>query len=121
MLTTIIIGDVIVNFPGPVQGLDFWEFIDSGEATTHQDFGLTTYTTYLYRVTVYNDIGSETSDPSAEVTTLAGQPTVPGTITAAAIDHISVMLNWTTPCKILELAFSFSLNQHKQQGVVQSM
>lgn len=84
---------------GPVQGLNFWQFIYNGEDTTFQDFGLSTFTTYIYRITVYNDIGSATSDPSDEVTTLAGQPTVAGTISAVAMDHISVLLNWTTPCK----------------------
>ncbi|XP_041469805.1 usherin-like [Lytechinus variegatus] len=87
---------------GPVQGLNFWEFIYAGDDTTFQDFGLSTFTTYIYRITVYNDIGSVTSDPSDEVTTLAGQPTVAGTITAVAMDHISVLLNWTTP-SLLEL------------------
>ncbi|XP_071494817.1 LOW QUALITY PROTEIN: usherin-like [Diadema antillarum] len=82
---------------GPIQGLNFWELVNTGDTTDFQDYGLTTFTTYIYRVTTYNSIGSVTSEPSDEVTTLAGQPRAVGSITAMAVDHISVMLNWTTP------------------------
>ena len=74
--------------------------IYSGNDVTYQDLGLTVYTTYQYRVTVYNSVGQLTSQPSNEVTTLAGLPTTPGTLTATALDHTTVYLEWTTPSKL---------------------
>ncbi|XP_072017125.1 usherin-like [Amphiura filiformis] len=82
---------------GVIIGLGFWELIYQGTKIDYQDVGLTTFTTYQYRVTVYNNIGPTTSDPSEEVTTLAGIPRQSGSITAVVLDHISVQLNWTTP------------------------
>ncbi|XP_072050692.1 usherin-like [Amphiura filiformis] len=82
---------------GVIIGLGFWELIYQGTNIDYQDVGLTTFTTYQYRVTVYNNIGPTTSDPSEEVTTLAGIPRQSGSITAVVLDHISVQLNWTTP------------------------
>ena len=78
-------------------GLGFWQLIYSGADTSFADLGLTTYTTYQYRITVSNDIGPLTSDPSDEVTTLAGRPSIGGFISAVAVDHVTVMLSWTTP------------------------
>ncbi|XP_071962430.1 usherin-like isoform X2 [Antedon mediterranea] len=82
---------------GVVTGIGFWELITSTVDTSFQNTGLPTYSTYQYRVTVYNDYGSMISDPSPEVTTLAGVPQTGGTIIAEALDHISVLVNWTTP------------------------
>ncbi|XP_033110841.1 usherin-like [Anneissia japonica] len=82
---------------GTVTGIGFWELITSTTDTAFQNTGLPTFSTYQYRVTVYNDFGSMISDPSPEVTTLAGVPQTGGTIVAQAIDHISVLVNWTTP------------------------
>ncbi|KAJ8045141.1 Usherin [Holothuria leucospilota] len=87
---------------GTVFGSGFWELIYNGADTSHQDRGLTTFTTYIYRVTTSNQIGSVTSDVSEETTTLAGQPTQSGTLFAFALDHITVHLDWSTP-SLLEL------------------
>ncbi|XP_071790086.1 usherin-like isoform X2 [Asterias amurensis] len=83
--------------PGMATGLGFWQLIYSGTDTSFADLGLTTYTTYQYRITVSNDIGPLTSDPSDEVTTLAGRPSIGAFISAVAVDHVTVMLSWTTP------------------------
>ena len=96
----------LYHFTGIVIGLGFWELIYQGPNTDYQDVGRTTFTTYQYRITVYNDIGPTTSDPSEEVTTLAGIPRQSGSITAVALDHISVLLNWTTPSKLSVFFFS---------------
>lgn len=84
---------------GIVFGLGFWELIYNGTQTSFQDRGLTTFTTYLYRVTTFNQIGFVTSDASEEATTLAGFPLQAGTLTAVALDHVNVLVDWTTPCK----------------------
>ncbi|XP_077990481.1 usherin-like [Glandiceps talaboti] len=82
---------------GPIFGLGFWELVSSTTDLSYQDYGLTVYTTYQYRVTVYNSIGQLTSQPSPEVTTLAGMPTMPANLTATPLDHTSVFLQWTIP------------------------
>lgn len=55
------------------------------------------YTTYQYRVTVYNDYGHTTSLPSAEVTTFGGTPTRPPIVTANTVNHTSIEISWSTP------------------------
>nr|XP_006813188.1 PREDICTED: usherin [Saccoglossus kowalevskii] len=104
----------------PILGLGFWELVYSGTQTSFQDLGLPLFTTYQYRVTVYNTVGQLTSDPSDEVTTLAGQPTASGTLSATTIDHTSVFLEWTTPSltelqgNVVEYIISYS----KTPGVI---
>ncbi|XP_038072643.1 usherin-like isoform X1 [Patiria miniata] len=83
--------------PGTPIGIGFWQLIYSGTQTFYADLGLTTYTTYQYRVTVSNDVGSLTSDSSDEVMTLAGRPSVGASLSAIALDHVTVSLTWTTP------------------------
>ena len=62
------------------------------------------YTTYRYRVTVYNDFGQVTSSPSEEVTTFGGVPTKPPIVEATVIDHVSIEVKWQTPSKWLVTA-----------------
>ena len=73
----------------------------TGPETYYDDRGLTMYTTYRYRVTVYNDFGQVTSPPSEEVTTFGGVPTKPPVIEATVIDHVSIEVEWQTPSKYL--------------------
>ncbi|XP_022099403.1 usherin-like isoform X2 [Acanthaster planci] len=82
---------------GTPTGIGFWQLIYSGTQNFYADLGLTTYTTYQYRVTVSNDVGSLTSNSSGEVTTLAGRPSLGATLSAVALDHVTVSLTWTTP------------------------
>ena len=91
---------------GTPPGIGFWQLIYNGVETSFADLGLTTYTTYQYRITVSNDIGLLTSDPSQEVTTLAGRPSLGGSISAVAVDHVTVSLTWTTPSKTTKKSYS---------------
>ncbi|PIK62300.1 putative usherin [Apostichopus japonicus] len=42
---------------GIVFGLGFWELVFNGTGTSFQDRGLATFTTYMYRITTFNQIG----------------------------------------------------------------
>ena len=57
------------------------------------------HTTYRYRITVYNDVGQMTSDPSPEVTTFGGFPRRSAVVTVTAISHLSIGVSWVTPGK----------------------
>ena len=76
-----------------------WTSIYTGNATFYEDRGLTIYTTYRYRVSVYNNYGHMTSDSSPEVATFGGMPKVAPTVTVKALVHISIHVAWVTPCE----------------------
>ena len=71
----------------------------NGQETYFDDRGLTMFTTYRYRVTVFNDFGQVTSAPSEEVTTFGGVPKKPPTVEANVVDHVSIEVKWETPSK----------------------
>ena len=80
-------------------GFDVWTSLYSGTDTFYEDRGLTIYTTYQYRVTVYNDHGHITSQPSEEVSTFGGIPTKPAVASISTINHTAVDISWVTPSK----------------------
>ena len=55
------------------------------------------YSTYRYKVTVYNDVGQLTSEPTADVTTFGGFPRRSADVVAAAISHLEIGVSWITP------------------------
>lgn len=63
-------------------------------ATTYPHTGLTTATTYYYRVYAVNSIG--TSSPSGESSAVPRETTTP-VLTATAISPTQVFLSWTSP------------------------
>ena len=69
----------------------------------HEDRGLTILTTYQYRITVHNDFGYTVSPLSVNTTTFGGKPQSKPEVTAFAPNHISIIVNWTTPSKIMPL------------------
>ena len=82
-----------------VANSSLWERLNTGTETYYEDRGLPMHTTYRYRITVYNDVGQMTSDPSPEVTTFGGFPRRSAVVTATAISHLSIGVSWVTPGK----------------------
>ena len=76
-----------------------WERLNTGTETYYEDRGLPMHTTYRYRITVYNDVGQMTSDPSPEMTTFGGFPRRSAVVTATAISHLSIGVSWVKPGK----------------------
>ncbi|XP_053408878.1 usherin-like [Mercenaria mercenaria] len=79
---------------------EVWRRIFSGTGTFFEDRGLPMYSTYQYRVTVFNDIGQLTSDPSPEVTTFGGFPRRAAKVTAIPVSHRIVGVSWETPDEV---------------------
>lgn len=74
-----------------------WQSVYSGTGFFYEDVGLPLFTTYVYRVTVFNDLGQSTSPNSTLVTTFGGLPRMPANVSATALDHLSFFVNWTIP------------------------
>ena len=80
-----------------------WTRIFTGTETYFDDKGLTNYTTYRYRVAVFNDYGQVTSLPSEEVTSYGGTPTEAPSVAASTVNHTSIRVEWTNPGKIISI------------------
>ncbi|XP_038667644.1 usherin isoform X2 [Scyliorhinus canicula] len=80
----------------PPKDLNLWLNIYSGTQMYYEDKGLNRYTTYKYKLVVYNDVGYA---PGGEVTatTLAGVPNSGSNLTAQAINHRAIEVEWTRP------------------------
>ncbi|GCB73033.1 hypothetical protein scyTo_0006590, partial [Scyliorhinus torazame] len=80
----------------PPKDLNLWLNIYSGTQMYYEDKGLNRYTTYKYKLMVYNDVGYA---PGGEVTaiTLAGVPNSGSNLTAQAINHTAIEVEWTRP------------------------
>ncbi|XP_068597953.1 usherin [Brachionichthys hirsutus] len=82
--------------PPPSEDLHRWLHVYSGTKLFYQDKGLSRFTTYQYQLLVENDVGYS---PGAIVTarTTAGVPHHPPSLSAHAINHTAVQVNWTEP------------------------
>ncbi|XP_060070524.1 usherin-like [Ylistrum balloti] len=78
-------------------GLNVWSSVFIGTVTYFEDRGLPLFTTFKYRVTVYNDVGQLTSDASREVTTYGGFPRKAANVTVVPLDHVTLRVDWVTP------------------------
>ncbi|KAM4770863.1 usherin [Rhinophrynus dorsalis] len=80
----------------PPEDLNRWQNIYSGTQWFYGDKGLSRYTTYEYRLIVHNIVGYT---PSADVTatTMAGPPVRGSNVTALAINHTAIKVEWTKP------------------------
>lgn len=60
---------------------------------------LNRFTRYEYQLVVHNDVGFSSGEIVTAVT-MAGVPLHPPSLSARAINHTAVQVNWTQPCKI---------------------
>lgn len=74
-----------------------WLSIYSGTSHYFEDRGLSLFTTYLYKITVYNSVGQLTSSDSVEATTYGGFPRQAAVINVVPIDHVTLQVSWETP------------------------
>src|SRR2546425_523464 len=66
-------------------------------ATTYSDTGLMHGTTYTYRVSAINSIGTGSPSSAASATTLAVAPSPPTRLAATAVASSQINLSWTAP------------------------
>src|SRR5438093_1249993 len=66
-------------------------------ATTYSDTGLAAGTTYTYRVSAINSVGTGSPSSNASATTLAVAPSPPTGLTATAVSSSQINLSWTAP------------------------
>src|SRR5207249_6705337 len=66
-------------------------------ATTYSDAGLTHTTTYAYRVSAINSVGTGSPSSTASATTLAVAPSSPSALTATVASSSQINLSWTAP------------------------
>ncbi|MEQ2182226.1 hypothetical protein GOODEAATRI_020100, partial [Goodea atripinnis] len=82
--------------PPPSEDLHRWLHVYSGTKLFYEDKGLSRFTYYQYQLTVYNDVGYTSGDIVTAVT-MAGVPLKPPTLSAHAINHTAVQVNWNKP------------------------
>jgi hypothetical protein len=92
-------------------GFGTWTSLYTGSDQWHyEDRGLTMYTTYQYRTTVYNDYAFTISPSSELVTTFGGIPGAPANVSALAINHTTIYVNWTVPSMFQHKLFIIFMN-----------
>src|SRR5438128_11502593 len=77
-----------------------WSIIVSNSgstATTYSDIGLMHGTSYTYRVSAINSVGTGSPSSTASATTLAVAPSPPTGLAATAVSSSQINLSWTAP------------------------
>ncbi|TMS13118.1 Usherin [Larimichthys crocea] len=87
---------VTATSPPPSEDLHRWLHVYSGTKLFYQDKGLSRFTRYQYQLEVHNDVGYSSGEIVTAVT-MAGLPHHPPSLSAHAINHTSVQVNWTQP------------------------
>ncbi|TWW67416.1 Usherin Usher syndrome type IIa protein [Takifugu flavidus] len=82
--------------PPPTEDLHRWLHVYSGTKLFYQDKGLSRFTHYQYQLEVHNDVGFSTGEMVYAVT-MAGIPHHRPSVSAYAINHTAVQVNWTQP------------------------
>ncbi|KAM4744036.1 usherin isoform 3-T3 [Anableps anableps] len=80
----------------PPEDLHRWFHVYSGTKLFYEDKGLSRFTRYQYQLVVYNDVGY-TSGNIVTAVTMAGVPLKPPTLSAYAVNHTAVQINWNKP------------------------
>src|SRR5437867_12859035 len=83
----------------PANGGSTWSTIVSNSgstATTYSDTGLAHSTTYTYRVSAINSVGTGSPSGTASATTLAVAPSPPTGLTATAVSSSQINFKITT-------------------------
>ncbi|CAG5115546.1 unnamed protein product, partial [Candidula unifasciata] len=106
-----------------VGDIGVWQSVYSGVNLFYEDTNLPMFTTYVYRITVFNDIGQTISPNSTLVTTFGGLPRLSANVTAVAVDHLSIYVQLDTPrsCRTTGTSSesnSSSREQHQQHNGV---
>uniref|UniRef100_A0A4W6FW95 Usherin n=1 Tax=Lates calcarifer TaxID=8187 RepID=A0A4W6FW95_LATCA len=87
---------VTTTSPPPSEDLHRWLHVYSGTKLFYQDKGLSRFTRYEYQLVVHNDVGFSSGEIVTAVT-MAGVPLHPPSLSACAINHTAVQVNWTQP------------------------
>ncbi|XP_068172657.1 usherin isoform X1 [Antennarius striatus] len=87
---------VTAKSPPPSEDLHRWLHVYSGTKLFYQDKGLSRFTTYQYQLLVENDVGYSPGE-ILTARTMAGVPHHPPSLSAHAINHTAVQVNWTEP------------------------
>src|SRR5207244_3378784 len=66
-------------------------------SATYSDVGLAHSTTYTYRVSAINSIGTGSPSSTASATTLAVAPSPPTGLAATSVSSSQINLSWTAP------------------------
>ncbi|XP_010791101.1 usherin [Notothenia coriiceps] len=82
--------------PPPSEDLHRWLHVYSGTKLFYQDKGLSRFTRYQYQLEVHNGVGY-TSGEMVEAVTMAGVPHHPPSLSAHAVNHTAVQVDWTQP------------------------
>ena len=90
---------LIIHFLPDNSVLNKWSSIYVGLDTFYDDHSVTTYTTYRYRLTVYNELGYTNSKPSEEITTYGGRPREAAMVQAKSVNHTTIEVQWKEPCE----------------------
>jgi len=67
----------------------------AADVTSYSNTGLAAQTLYRYRVLAFNAVGSSTYSNIAETTTPDSPPAAPASLTALAVSHSEIGLNWS--------------------------
>ena len=86
---------------GSAEGFGSWLIVYSGRANAtryhYDDRNLTLFTTYRYRLTVYNEYLPTVGPASSDVATFGGVPRRPANVSAQTVNHTSIHVNWSLP------------------------
>uniref|UniRef100_A0A3P8RYW1 Usherin n=1 Tax=Amphiprion percula TaxID=161767 RepID=A0A3P8RYW1_AMPPE len=82
--------------PPRSEDLHRWLHVYSGTKLFYQDKGLSRFTQYQYQLVVHNDAGHSLGETVTAVT-MAGVPLQPPSLSAHAINHTAIQVNWTQP------------------------
>ncbi|XP_060102758.1 usherin [Heteronotia binoei] len=80
----------------PPEDLNLWHNIYSGSQWFYEDKGLSSYTTYEYKLIVHNEVGYGSSE-QVVATTLAGFPKKGSDVMAHPLNNTAIEVEWTIP------------------------